>query len=349
MVLWHHLVQLYLPPGRATWLGWLRAGTGLSWCGVDLFFALSGFLIGGILMDNRDSRNLTKAFYLRRAARILPLYYATLAVIVAALAFGLPGSFHQSPAWVYCLFLTNIAVGASNIWDWAPLSAMWSLAVEEQFYLGAPWLIRAVKVSSIPAIMVALSVTAEILRVLVRVVYPSSRLLIHMVTPFRMDSLALGILGAWVARSGPSSPPRLWLERRWGAALTACFAAFLVLAALRADEGSLLMAVAGYAIISFSCALLVTVVAIAKPRAINQLLSAGWLTALGKQSYFIYLWHMLVAPALIRWLAGPDFVLDSCRGAMVVAAAVAVVCTASWASRRWFEGPFVRWGHRFSY
>jgi peptidoglycan/LPS O-acetylase OafA/YrhL len=349
MVLWHHLVEFRLPLGHHYLLGWIRAATGLSWAGVDLFFALSGFLIGGILIDNRGSANLTKAFYLRRAARILPLYYATLALVLLAAAIHVPGSFQSFPAWVYFLFLTNVAVGAAAHWDWMPLSVMWSLAVEEQFYLGAPWLIRSLRGSSVPVAAVALAAAAEVLRVGVRLAFPQSALLVHAFTPFRMDSLALGILGSWVARTGEDGSARRWLERRWRAAMGASLAALLCLAALRPAEGSMLMAAAGYAVISISCGLLVTVVSVVRPPAINRFLGMRWLTTLGKLSYFIYLWHTLVPPLLARWLAGPDFVLDSWRAAGVVALSVAPVLAAAWASRKWFEGPIIRWSHRFSY
>ena len=97
MVLWHHLVEPNLPLGHASPLGWLRAATGLSWAGVDLFFTLSGFLIGGILIDHRISPHFTRVFYLRRAVRILPLYYLTLAVMAAAILCRLPGSYHIFP------------------------------------------------------------------------------------------------------------------------------------------------------------------------------------------------------------------------------------------------------------
>src|SRR5665213_590018 len=196
MVLWLHLGQHHLPPGRGSWLGWLRAGTGLSWTGVDLFFALSGFFIGGILIDRRRSPRLVRVFYLRRAVRILPLYYVTLLAIGAAVLLNVPGSYHMFPAWVYALFLTNFAFGLAQSWDWLPLSVLWSLAVEEQFYLTAPWIVRAIPRAWIPRVAIGLFAAAELCRAAALLAFPGGHFALQVLTPFRMDSLALGV---WVA------------------------------------------------------------------------------------------------------------------------------------------------------
>ncbi|HMD18595.1 MAG TPA: acyltransferase [Terriglobales bacterium] len=80
-----------------------------GWAGVDLFFALSGFLITGILLDTRKANNYFGAFYARRFLRIFPLYYSVLIVILAASAVWSHG--HSLPVAadrkLYFLYLTN--------------------------------------------------------------------------------------------------------------------------------------------------------------------------------------------------------------------------------------------------
>src|SRR5438132_3075751 len=112
-----------------------------GWAGVDLFFVLSGFLITGILVDARGSPSYFKAFYARRALRILPAYYGFLFVIFVILPLlnlGAGANYmlaRQHQAW-YWLHLTNVMMAVGEIPGRGPYpnTLFWSLAVEDQFY-----------------------------------------------------------------------------------------------------------------------------------------------------------------------------------------------------------------------
>ena len=123
----------------------LQALPSLGWSGVDLFFVLSGFLITRILLATRDSSSYYGTFWARRALRIFPLYYLVLAFFlliaprVPALAeldrLWRAGA-HPQGLW-YWLYLSNWKVAFSG-WDAQSLSIVWSLAIEEQFYIVFP-------------------------------------------------------------------------------------------------------------------------------------------------------------------------------------------------------------------
>jgi peptidoglycan/LPS O-acetylase OafA/YrhL len=349
MVLWLHFVQQHLPPGRGSWLGWLRAGTGLSWAGVDLFFTLSGFFIGGILIEERASPRLVRVFYLRRALRILPIYYVTLLAIAAAIVAHFPGSYHLFPPWVYALFLTNFAFALAKAWDWLPLSVLWTLAVEEQFYLTAPWVVRAIPRSGIPWLAIGLAALAEVARVAMLAAHPAGHFALHVLTPFRMDCLALGVLVAWAVRCDATGRFLVILGAHWRGGFALALAALAGVDLLQPSQGSRSLALYGYLLIAMAFALIVLIVAQARPPALNRLLEARPLAHLGRHSYFIYLWHGLLGGGLIRWLGGPDFTLDSLSGVGIVALAVGATWAAAAASWKWFEGPLVAWGRRHPY
>ncbi|HMD61435.1 MAG TPA: acyltransferase [Opitutaceae bacterium] len=348
-VLWLHLVQAYLPPGRGSWLGWLRAGTGLSWAGVDLFFVLSGFFIGGILIDQRDSPRLVRVFYLRRAVRILPLYYVTLAAAAAAIFAGLPGSFHLFPPWVYALFLTNFAIAAAKAWDWLPLSVLWTLAVEEQFYITAPWVVRAIPRPLIPWLAAGLAGAAELARATALLVHPGGQFSLHVLTPFRMDTLSLGVLAAWAVRSGAAEPFFARLAAHWRTWLVLGLALLGGLDLLQPSQGSQPLVLFGYLLIAMVFTLVVLVVAKLRPPGLCGFLELRPLVHLGRHSYFVYLWHGLLGASLIRWIGGPDFTLDSLAGTGIVLLGLGATWLAAAASWRWFEGPLVAWGQRQAY
>ena len=133
-------------------LTWLVRMSRLSWSGVDLFFVLSGFLIGGILLDARDSPNYFKTFYIRRAYRILPLYFVVLILAWLTFESGQLGWLRGAWAelfsgriswWTFFTFTQNIAMALIGPFiGRAGLSQTWSLAVEEQFYLTLPLVVR---------------------------------------------------------------------------------------------------------------------------------------------------------------------------------------------------------------
>lgn len=116
--------------------------TRIGWLGVNLFFVLSGFLITGILVDSLAQKNYFRRFYVRRALRILPAFYALLLILVF-----IPS---QSRAYLLLSFfyLSNLA---SPLGIPMTYTILWSLAVEEHFYFVWP---VAVKVLSVRTLMI---------------------------------------------------------------------------------------------------------------------------------------------------------------------------------------------------
>jgi peptidoglycan/LPS O-acetylase OafA/YrhL len=131
-----------------------------GWGGVDLFFTLSGFLITGILLRARESPRYFSSFYMRRILRIFPIYYLYLVVTVLvahvspSMAQKIPTGFVERMS--YFLYLQNWPVFWSS---WAGLTtlwgAYWSLAVEEQFYMVWPAVLRFVNLRTVGVLCMA--------------------------------------------------------------------------------------------------------------------------------------------------------------------------------------------------
>ena len=187
-----------------------------GWAGVDLFFALSGFLITGILLDTRKADNYFSAFYARRVLRIFPLYYSVLIVILAASA-ALRQRPHNLPLVadqkLYFLYLTNWLVLWKGQWGPNILGHFWSLAVEEQFYLIWPlcvWLLNSQRLAKA-------AVVASVIALFVRifwVAHTGTSEAIALATVTRMDTLLCGALAAILFRQAQTlSRLRQWLPR----------------------------------------------------------------------------------------------------------------------------------------
>ena len=151
----------------------LHALISMTWSGVDFFFVLSGFLLGGILMDHKTSPCFFRTFYVRRVCRLFPLYYLLLLLFglttLAPLSQACPGLNwlfdHPLPMWSYATFTQNFQMAFKELIGAKQLGVTWSLAVEEQFYLILPLIVYFTTRRSLPFVLVTLILAAPLLRV----------------------------------------------------------------------------------------------------------------------------------------------------------------------------------------
>ncbi len=174
----------------------------MLWMGVDIFFVLSGFLITGILLDmQKDNfKSFIAQFYARRVRRIVPPYL--LLLLVASLVFGVYWMQH----WYMFIGLTNYVGYFYKDRQLPAFSPLWSLGVEEQFYIVWPLAVFFLKPKRLPALLVAMIIAAPLLRGVLtpwtdHVPWNASRWFVYKSTPFRMDCLATGALITFLWRS----------------------------------------------------------------------------------------------------------------------------------------------------
>ena len=173
--------------------------TGFGWVGVDLFFVLSGFLIGSVLLANKQSENYFKTFYIRRIVRIIPNYYLLLVVFLIVISIDAfkSNSFLTGeniiPLWSYFLLCQNFFMAKFNSLGNHPMGVTWSIAIEEQFYILIPFILYKLRNNWVPFVLAIITIVALIARTQFEDWLPRYVLLIC-----RADSLSLGILIAWI-------------------------------------------------------------------------------------------------------------------------------------------------------
>ena len=186
----------------------------LSWVLMDCFFVLSGFLITGILLDSRSRPDYYRSFYTRRALRILPIYYLVITVVTcSAMIHGtgylypsLPKLHKWGSSWWYFVYLGNIPPAFTGVTPTAArgcLSPLWSLQIEEQFYLLFPLLVRRLSPRTLAPVLWCLVCFSPLLRIALYFLYPENVLVQYVWLPCRMDGLGLGALIALRFRTGP--------------------------------------------------------------------------------------------------------------------------------------------------
>jgi len=358
VVMWHYFVSPVVPT-RGTLLYYLHAAGYLTWTGVDLFFVLSGFLIGGILLDSREAPNYFRVFYLRRFFRIVPLYVVWLALtclVLHAVQVGLfPASFRslltdRFTMIPYAFYLQNFWMAARNNLGGYSSGGTWSLAIEEQFYLTLPLIIRFAARRRLVWIVAAGIAAAPLLRIIIFFLSPHHRMAAFVLMPCRADSLLLGVLGALLVRDDGW---RTKLQKN-RVAHTVLLIILIFGAGWLSKHGvgqlTLQMSSVGYTWMAafYLCVLLFALV---HPGSwLGSCLRWRWLRWLGTIAYGVYLFHMpiLLAINALVWNS-PLEEIRNIGGVIANVAALALtllVCRVSWI---YFEKPLIGIGHRATF
>jgi peptidoglycan/LPS O-acetylase OafA/YrhL len=339
-----------------------RAGEviGQGTIGVDLFFILSGFLIGGILLNSRSSPKYYSTFYIRRFFRIIPIYYSWLIlfglVMLAAKKWGIAGGADFTtftPYWAYFIFIQNYFQGSTAIQAFW-LVPLWSLAVEEQFYLLAPPLVRKLSPARLVNVLMGVVVFSLLFRLFLASFYGVDHDYwgINASTDWmfcRADDLALGMLVAtvWV---NPQSRRRLEEGVRLSyTGLYSCAIALLAMSWWLMKPDSFITATIGRTVIGFFFVFLMIVSLTDKEGMLAKIFRWRPLRELGKVSYCVYIIHRAVNWAFFRAFLHVDPRFDSWRAIGVTSLSFIATMILAELSWRYFENPLIRRGHLYSY
>jgi peptidoglycan/LPS O-acetylase OafA/YrhL len=328
-IVWVMLFHSWSVGGLGRWDAIATPG----WMGVDLFFVLSGFLIGQQVFAPlaRGERFSYAGFYVRRAFRILPAFLVVLAMYAAVPA--IREAPHLPPLWMFLTFTHNLLVDYNRE---RAFSHMWSLCVEEHFYLLFPvlamLLVRRARVRTVGFCALAVLAGGIVVRAAIWLValVPLKSVdappgfdtawveWIYYPTWCRLDGLLFGVLLAAVRTWRPS----WWagIQRRDGAVALAGLGLVALAVVTCADRNALGASVIGFPLVSLAMALLVA--SAAAPRGwISRLTppGAGWIAA---ASYSLYLVHKAVFAAADRVL--PPDAPPVVRFVLIGTAAIAV-------------------------
>ncbi len=324
----------------------LKSLIGSGRFGVNVFFVLSGFLITGLLLKARERKDFYGNFYLRRVLRILPAYLLVLAVLwathVIEVRFVLAALF----------FLANFArlFGASL----NEYGSLWSLAVEEHFYLLWPTCVRRLRDRTLTRLLLLTVIGEPLLRLIAA--HISAHIDIHYKTPFVLDFVSFGALLSLLIHSGRIHLGNAARIGRFVLGVSVLLS-LLVISVGSFSEGPTYQALADLPFTWGACGVLLLGLCRdhARFERTGRTETRGLLQFFGYISYGLYLINVFIFAELgltIGRHLPPALATNPVVYAMVVLLCIAVSTLLAYLSRRFFEGPILslkdRWQSRFA-
>jgi peptidoglycan/LPS O-acetylase OafA/YrhL len=353
LVFLHHA----LPHDPAFWTRFVPVGVArvvagigaMGAFGVDVFFALSAYLITELLLREKaliGDLDL-KSFYVRRVLRIWPLYFFFLA-LAGALTFVVPGQKIGWQASLAFLFLSGNWWIVLRGFPSSVIFPLWSVSIEEQFYLFWPPLVRRLRATHMGVLACAMLAIAWVTRWYV-VTHGAAETLVWCNTLARLDPIAAGILVAILLR-GETPEFSIWMRTAMMAFGMSCLALAGNYWSIKADPLTIARVLAGYPAVAIGAAALLvgvlTELRVESPGSKTKAAKSA-LVYLGRISYGLYVYHVL-------GLMVSDFMVPHAEaggGRYLLRAVIAFSLTVAFAaaSFRRLETPFLALKQRFTH
>jgi peptidoglycan/LPS O-acetylase OafA/YrhL len=278
--------------------------------GVNLFFVLSGFLITRILLiekdkiENKSIIEPLKKFYIRRTLRIFPIYYLT---IIFLFLINFPAA-RQNIIWLIS-YTFNLKFSIPSVWESGQLNYLvhlWSLSVEEQFYLFFPFLIFIITKSKIKISIISLIILGLLTRIviyLIKIRYNIATPLnaIYVFTPSCFDSFGIGALLAYYLLYEPIALNKLIRNNLLFAISIFLFVITIIYSRLKIENYGECRTILERFLFSVCCFWIVgKAVTFGYQGIAKRLLENSLVIYIGKISYGIYVFHYFADPLLQR-------------------------------------------------
>jgi peptidoglycan/LPS O-acetylase OafA/YrhL len=321
----------------------------VGWIAVQMFYVLSGFLIGRLILEKKHHGNFFFVFYMRRACRTLPVYlfcivfvFAMISIVGTQPYMYIPHSEADFPLWSYLTFTQNIFMAYTNAFGHHWLAPSWTLSVEEQFYLIAPALFVLVPARALFPVLVAGVLSAFVYRAAVcwfGIMPPLSALVF---LPGCMDSLFCGLVAAWLYKNADLSKYDFYLR------IAPLVGLGLVIATKQLDGlVPSAMDIFSRLFVSVGCAGYLLAVVRGAPEA--QTLKSPVLIFFGNTNYAVYLTHVMVLGLCHGLILGtaPDLATPAQWAVTLVALPIAILV--GWVITRYVEEPITAFGRSFAW
>lgn len=324
--------------------GWHALAFG--WIAVTMFFVLSGYLVGRLILEKQDRANFFKVFYVRRVCRTLPVYFFCVTLVFLILQAVPDARWADAdvafPLWSYLTFTQNFFMVATDSIGAHWLAPTWTLTVEEHFYLIAPILFFVVPRRHLLAVLAAAALLTTVYRFAAFEFGLVSKMACLILLPGVASGLLFGLLAAVLMKTEGIDWPRYDFTLRAGP-----LALLLLTGALKLIDGDTghSFIVLSDATIAAACALYIMAVVRGAPE--GKRLESRVLCFFGNTSYSIYLTHLAVLGLMHGLLLGTRPDVGTASQIAVTVAALPLVVLVGWAFTRLVEEPITRYGRSF--